>query len=273
MDSLTVILTTLNEERNIERCLDSVRWADEIVVVDSFSTDRTPELARRYTDRFYQHVYAGSSRQVERGISYATSPWVFVIDADEVMSEELAREIRGVLADAPSVAGFEILRKAFAFGRWIRHGGWFPDYQTRLFRTDSYVANHQEVHGGFRLRGESRRLEGVLYHYTYDTIFSYIAKMNDYTSLEVSNRLGRKPGARARWYNLLLNPLSRFLRSYVSLRGYRDGFHGFVLALLDAAYSMMFYAKLWEFRMRQAEGKGFRPPITNDELNLAKRSR
>jgi glycosyltransferase involved in cell wall biosynthesis len=273
MDSLTVILTTLNEERNIERCLESVRWADEIVVVDSFSTDRTPELARKYTERFYQHPYAGSSKQVERGIGYARSTWVFIIDGDEVMSDELAREIRGVLAEARGVAGFEILRKAYAFGKWIRYGGWYPDYQTRLFRKDSYTANHQEVHGGFRIRGERGRLEGVLHHYTYDTIFSYIAKMNDYTSLEVSNRLARNPGATVRWYNLILNPLSHFLRSFVSLRGYRDGFHGFVLALLDAIYSLILYAKLWEFRMRQAEGTGFRPPITNEDLNEAKRSR
>jgi len=273
MDTLTVILTTLNEERNIERCLDSVRWADEIVVVDSFSTDRTPELARRYTHRFYQHPYAGSSRQVERGISYARSTWVFIIDADEVMSEELALEIRGVLTDSREMAGFEILRKAYAFGKWIQHGGWFPDLQTRFFRRDSYTANHQEVHGGFRVQGKCGRLEGVLHHYTYDTIFSYIAKMNDYTSLEIANRLARDAGATSRWYNLLLNPLSHFLRMFISLKGYRDGFHGFVLAVLDAVYSLLLYAKLWEFRMRQAEGEGFLPPITNEDLNQAKRSR
>jgi hypothetical protein len=97
--------------------------------------------------------------------------------------------------------------------------------------------------------------------------------MNDYTSLEVSNRLARDPEAMARRYNLLLSPLSHFLRTFVSLKGYRDGFHGFVLALLDAVYSLVLYAKLWEFRMRQAEGEGKLPPITNEALNEAKRSR
>ena len=271
MEKVSVVLVTLNEAKNIERCLDSVRWADEIVVVDSFSTDRTVEIARRYTDRVYQHEYPGTSRQVEQGIGYATGDWIFVIDADEEVSADLAGEVREVLRDGRGYAGFEFIRKPEAFGRWIEHGGWFPDYQFRFFRKDSYYCEHQEIHGGFNTRGKKGRLNGYLYHHTYGTIYSYVEKMNEYTSLHVSNRLKNNPREEAKWHDLVLSPLSHFLRMFFSRKGYRDGFHGFVLAILDANYAMLMYAKLWEYRMREKEGKGMLPPITNLELNALKR--
>jgi len=271
MERVSVVLVTLNEAKNIERCLESVRWADEIVVVDSFSTDRTVELARRYTAHVYQHEYPGTSKQVERGIGYATGEWIFVIDADEEISPELACEVREVLMDSRGYAGFEFIRKPEAFGKWIEHGGWFPDYQFRFFRKDSYYSEHQEIHGGFNTRGKRGRLKGYLYHHTYATIYAYVEKMNEYTSLHVSNRLKDNPREKAKWHDLLLSPLSHFLRMFISRRGYRDGFHGFVLAMLDATYAMLMYAKLWEYRMREKEGKGMLPPITNLELNALKR--
>jgi glycosyltransferase involved in cell wall biosynthesis len=271
MEKVSVVLVTLNEEKNIERCLDSVRWADEIVVVDSFSTDGTVGRAKRYTDRVYQHEYPGTSKQVERGIGYATSDWIFVIDADEEVSADLAGEVREVLADDRGYAGFEFIRKPEAFGKWIEHGGWFPDYQFRFFRKDSYYCEHQEIHGGFNTRGKKGRLKGYLYHHTYGTIYAYVEKMNEYTSLHVSNRLKNNRNEEAKWHDLVLSPLSHFLRMFFSRKGYKDGFHGFVLAMLDANYAMLMYAKLWEYRMREKEGKGILPPITNHELNALKR--
>jgi glycosyltransferase involved in cell wall biosynthesis len=270
MERLSVILVTLNEERNIDRCLGSVRWADEIIVVDSFSTDRTVELARAYTDKVYQHEYPGTSKQVERGIGYATGDWMFLIDADEEMSPELAADVQRVLREGTDMAGFSFVRKLRAFGRWIEHGGWFPDYQFRFFRKDSYYPEHQEIHGGFNTKGKKGQLNGYLYHHTYETIHMYVEKMNEYTSLHVSNKLKDNPDVGVRWYNLLLSPLSHFLRKFFSNKGYKDGFHGFVLALLDATYAMLMYAKLWEYRMRQKEGRGELPPITNAELNRLK---
>jgi glycosyltransferase involved in cell wall biosynthesis len=275
MGTVSVVLVTLNEERNIDRCLGSVRWADEIVVVDSFSSDRTVERARTYTEKVYRHEYPGYSRQIERGIGYATGKWILLLDADEKVSAELAREIQDVVragrADQ-SLAGCEILRRPQAFGKWIEHGGWFPDYQFRFFRKDSFVPEHQEVHGGFTTKGKRGRLQGIIEHYTYETIFSYVSKMNDYTSLQVSNKLSAKPDVSVHWYTLVLSPLSHFLRMFVSRKGYRDGFHGFILALLDATYTLLLYAKIWEYRMRQAEGKGHLPPITNSALNNMKHS-
>ena len=198
-DPFSVVLTTLNEERNIDRCLASVAWADDIVVVDSFSRDATVERARRYTQRVYQHEYPGSSRQVERGIGYATGEWVFVIDADEEVTPELAAEIRRILEAAAGVGaavGYDVPRKVNAFGKWLVAGGWYPDYQFRFFRKDSYRAEHQEVHGGFVPTGLRGRLSSFLLHYTYETIHDYMAKINDYTSLHVANILKERPRRR-----------------------------------------------------------------------------
>jgi glycosyltransferase involved in cell wall biosynthesis len=269
MATLSVVTITLNEERNIARCLRSVAWADETVVVDSFSRDRTLELARGLGARVYQHEYPGSTRQMERGIDYATGDWILFLDADEEVSPELAGEIRRILNEGTECRGFEILRKPWAFGRWLEHGGWFPDWQFRLVRKDSYTVNHAEVHGGYSVRGSRGRLSGIVYHYTYETIFAYVARMNEYTSLEVANRLATRPDARARWYNMILSPVSHFLRMFLSRKGYRDGMHGFVLALLDAVYAMLLYAKLWEYGRARQEGRAT-PPITNRELNLLK---
>jgi glycosyltransferase involved in cell wall biosynthesis len=273
MERLSVVLVTYNEEQNVDRCLGSMRWADELVVVDSFSTDRTIERARAHTDKIYQHEYPGTSKQVERGIGYATGEWIFVIDADEEISPELAAEVQEILRNGTDKAGFEFIRKPRAFGRWIEHGGWFPDFQFRFFRKDSYYPEHQEIHGGFNTRGAKGRLQGYLYHHTYETIYAYVEKMNEYTSLHVSNKLKDNPEITVRWRNLVLNPLSHFLRMFISRKGYKDGFHGFVLALLDANYAMLMYAKLWEYRMRVREGRGELPPTTNAELNLLKRKK
>jgi glycosyltransferase involved in cell wall biosynthesis len=280
MAGLSVVLITLNEERNIDRCLSSCRWADEIIVVDSFSTDATVELARTYTDKVFQREYPGSSAQVEWGVQQATNEWVFYIDADEEVSPELAAEVVAIAhgrtgnpAKVDPPAGYEILRKSQAFGKWILHGGWYPDYTFRLFRKDSYTVNHQEVHGGFNTTGVRGRIEAPLIHYTYDHVFSYVAKMNDYTSLQVSNKLRDNPGCKVRWYNLVVNPALHFVRMFFVKKGWRDGWHGFMLAMLDAVYTLLLYMKMKEYDLRKSEGSAALPPITNTQLNKVKRSR
>jgi (heptosyl)LPS beta-1,4-glucosyltransferase len=270
MERLSAVLITLNEEQRIDRCLGSVKWADEIIVVDSFSWDRTVERARRYTDKVFQCEYLGSTRQMVRGIEHASGDWILLVDGDEEVSQELSAEIRRVLLAPGDEVGYEILRKPQAFGKWIEYGGWYPDWQFRFFRKNGYIVNHEEVHGGFGPRGPHGRLKGPVYHYTYETIHDYLARMNEYTSLQVSNRLKANPEARASWYNLILSPLSHFLRMFLARKGYKDGFHGCVLAFLDSLYAMASYAKVWEYRMRQAEN-GPLPPITNAELNAIKR--
>jgi glycosyltransferase involved in cell wall biosynthesis len=266
MARLSVVLTTLNEERNIDRCLGSVSWADEIIVVDSFSTDGTIEKARAHTGIILQHVYDGDIRQRERGFALATGEWLFYIDADEEVTPDLRDEILRTVGDPGALDGYRVPRRVMVFGEWIYHGGWYPDLTFRLFRKGAYRAELAEVHGGFTVDGEKGTLRGELLHYTYATMEQYLSKMNDYTSLQVSSKLAGNPRRRVGWGKILLSPVSHFLRTYLSRKGYKDGVRGFFLAVLGAVYTFALYAKLWEYRMREREGKGILPPITNLEL-------
>ncbi len=275
MGKVSVVLVCQNEERQIDRCLGSVAWADEIVVVDSFSSDRTVELARRHTDKVHQHEYPGYSRQVERGVGYCQGDWIFVIDADEEVSPELARRLRAI-ADGPAPkdgepVGYTVLRRVEAFGKWIDHGGWYPEYKIRFVRRDALDFAHQEVHGDLTVTGRVARLEEQLYHYTYETIYSYLQRLNNYTSLQVANKLTADPNARAPWTKIVFSPLSHFWRMFVVKGGWKDGYHGLALAALDAMVAGALYLKLWEYRMREREGAGKLPPVWNDEVNEAQR--
>jgi glycosyltransferase involved in cell wall biosynthesis len=271
MEKLSVVVITFNEEKRIERCLRSVRWADEIILVDSFSTDRTVELGKKYADAVLQHEFDGDIPQRERGFSIASGTWLLYVDADEEATPELEAGIRAVLASGDAADGYEIPRTVFMFGRRIAHGGWQPDYTFRLFRRDRYRAEPAEVHGGFTVDGPRGRLSGGLNHYTYESISQYVAKMNDYTSLQVSNKLKDRPLRPVGPGRLILSPCSHFLRKYISNGGYRDGFYGFLLAVLGALYTLALYAKLWEYQRRAREGTGLLPPITNVELQRLKR--
>ncbi len=271
MASLAVILITYNEEKNIERCLQSVSWADEVFVIDSFSTDKTIELAKRYTSNILQHKYDGDIKQRERGFALCKSDWLFYIDADEEVSAELKTTILRTIQNQHSKDGYYVQRRNEIFGKWIFHGGWFPDETFRLFRKDKYVAEFEEVHGGFTVRGTKGTLDGFLNHYPYESIEQYLAKMNDYTSLQVSNKLKETSVLTIPWTKILFSPISHFLRKFISNKGYKDGMHGFVLAMLGAIYTFALYAKCREYALRAEEGKGLLPPITNLELLKYKR--
>jgi len=266
MAKLSVIVITQNEERNIERCLRSVQWADELIVVDSFSTDRTVEIAKRFTDKIIQHQYDGEVKQREHGFAVATGDWLFWIDADEEVSDELHRQVVQAISSPDAKDGYYIARKASVFGKWIEHGGWFPDWQFRFVRKGKQVSEYQEIHGGFTTHGTKGYLDGYLYHYTYASIAEYLRKMNDQTSLHVSNKLKENPSINVGWHKIVLSPLSYFLRMFIVKKGYKDGMHGFLLAVYSALYTLLVYAKTWEYQWRVKEGKGLLPPITNLEV-------
>jgi glycosyltransferase involved in cell wall biosynthesis len=235
-----------NEAQHIERSLNSARWADEIVVIDAFSSDETLAICRRYTDRILQYSWEGFAKQRERSLAHATHAWIFSLDADEVVSEELQQEIRRVVQEAEAKAGYWTPRKIHYLGRWIEHSGWFPDYQLRLFRKDKVFIEPKAVHEGFSVHGETGRLAGLLYHYSYDSIFEHLEKINRYTTLEVPHKLARLQGKPVRWYQLVFNSWARFFKMFVLKKGYKDGFPGFILALMSAFYVQLLYAKAWE---------------------------
>jgi len=244
MERISVILITLNEEKNLEACLDGVRWADEIIVVDCGSRDRTRELALEYTNQFYYRAWEGFSRQKAHALGLASNEWVLSLDADERVTEELAEEVRMVAGNA-AFDGYVLKRDNYFLGKFMTGGGWQYDYQLRLFRRSRARVTDRLVHESFEIDGTVGRLSSPLQHFAYASISSAFGKINEYTSLEaIEYAASRKSSGGA----VVLHSLSAFLRYYVSRRGYRDGVHGLVLSLLNAASTMLLYMKLWEIQ-------------------------
>jgi len=237
------VIVTHNEERNIEDALRSAADFDEIIVVDSFSTDRTVEICKRYTDKVYQNEWLGYATQKQRAVDYAVSPWVFILDADERITAELREEIAETI-ERTDQDGFSVPRKNFFLGRWIRHSGWWPDKTLRLFRKDKGSLEDREVHEKVVVHGSVKNLKGCLEHYTYRTISDCIRKMEIYSTLAA--REIRKKAGRPGLASLLFNPGVTFIKMYILRLGFLDGMHGMLLAVLYGYYTFLKYAKAWE---------------------------
>ena len=255
---LTACVITGNEEENIRRCLESVTFCDEIVVVDSFSTDRTLEIARMFTDRVFQHRWVGYIGQKAIARNLARGEWILFVDADEVVSVPLREEILATLRRGvpDGVDGFDFPRQVWYLHRWIRHGDWYPDAKLRLFRKARGHCCGTEPHERIDVEGEVRHLRRPLYHYTYDDIADQLNTVNRFSSISASNdRLRRKSSFFLLW-GMLLHPPFRFVRCYFLKRGFLDGMAGLVIARTIAFGTFIKYAKLWEARAaRRHEGK------------------
>jgi glycosyltransferase involved in cell wall biosynthesis len=248
--TVSAIVVCFNQEQNIGNCLESVRWCDEIVVVDSFSTDGTPEICRRYTDRFIQRAWAGYRDQKAYAHSQATKDWVLLVDSDERVTAELQKEIVDALArDNGRYAGYAVPRLVNYLARWWWRGGWYPDYDVRLFRRERATWGGSDPHEKIIVDGPVRRLRHPLQHYSYKNIEDHIERINRFTS--ISSRELKKEGGRWRLRDALLRPAVRFFRSYVIKRGFMEGFAGFYVALTAAVYVFLKYAKLWEIELEE----------------------
>ncbi len=268
--NLSVVIITYNEERNLPRCLKSVEWADEIFVVDSYSEDNTVDAARSFGARVIQNIFTGYIHQKEFAVKQAKYDWVFIVDADEEVSKELAEEIQNILrSDNPTIMGYDIPRHVYFLHRWINHSGWYPDYQFRLFRRDTAHAELHEPHGSFVPHGDRGILLGEIYHYTYPTLFDFINTINTFTSLHVKAKFSEKKIEEVRWSHLILHPISYFLRMFIVHKGYKDGFPGLILALFSAFYTLALYAKMWEYQSCLRKGIQS-PPITIQDLRKKK---
>jgi len=241
MAGLSCILIVRNEAARIERCLRSISFADEIVVLDTGSTDATPELARRHTHRVYSSAWKGYGGTKQEALGMTTGEWILWIDADEVVPADLAGEIRGIVDGETEYSGFHLARKAYFLRRWIRHGGWYPGHVIRLFRRDCGRFSPDRVHEGVKLSGKAGFLKHPLEHHTDDTIRHYFEKFNRYTSLAAEDLAGR--GKRPAVYHVLLRPVFMFLRMYVIRLGFLDGMEGFLLALFSGQSVFAKYAK------------------------------
>ena len=244
MTPVSVLVITRNEEDNIAACLESVAWADEIILVDAESKDRTVELARRFTSKIFLEAWKGFAEAKAFGVTKARNEWILWLDADERVTPELGKEIQEVLLTDPPVAAYRVARRAYFLGRWIRHSGWYPGKVTRLFRKDRASFSNDAVHEGLDIHGETTDLRNDLLHFTDPTLFHYLSKFNRYTSLACGDLV--RSGKRFRFSDLLVRPGWQFLKMYIVKRGFLDGFPGLVLALLSSSYVFTKYAKLWE---------------------------
>jgi glycosyltransferase involved in cell wall biosynthesis len=244
--SLSVIIITHNEEKNISACLKSVKWADEIVVVDSFSTDDTKKLAEQFGTKIFQIKWQGYGKQKNYALSKTSMDWILSLDADERVTPELAEEIQKIMQKVqnPQVDGYQICRKAYFLGKWIRHSGWYPDYCLRLFRSGKGVFAEKQVHEYVELNGRIGRLKGTILHYTDDNLNHYLSKCCQYTTLAADEL--RAKNKKISLGDLIVRPLFIFLKMYVLKKGFLDGMHGFILAVLSSFYVFIKYAKLWE---------------------------
>ncbi len=245
MQSLSVVVITYNEEGNITPCLDSAKWADEMIVVDSGSTDATVERASRFTGHVIQTQWKGYGAARNEALDRATGDWVFWLDADERITPELAAEIRDLLArDGGMTAGYEVARRAYFLGRWIRHAGWYPSRVTRLFRRGRGRFSESRVHEKLMLEGPVGVLRHDLIHYTDPDLRHYFEKFNRYTTLAAEDLAAS--GRRTSLFDLLVRPPYMFLKMYFLKLGLLDGIQGLILSVLSAGYVFTKYAKLWE---------------------------
>jgi glycosyltransferase involved in cell wall biosynthesis len=245
---LSVTIITRDEAANLAAALDSVAWADEIVVVDSESTDATVAIARRYTSRVLVRSWPGYVEQKNRAAAEASHDWILSLDADERVSPELAGEIRGLLQRDPDAAGYRVPRVTRHLGRWIRTTDWYPDYQLRLYdrRRARWTGRH--VHESVSADGPVADLRHELHHHAYRDVSHHLQTMDRYTTLAA--RQMYEAGRRASWTDLAVHPPAAFLRNYVLKRGVRDGVPGLIVSLMNATYVAVKFAKLWELAAR-----------------------
>jgi glycosyltransferase involved in cell wall biosynthesis len=250
---LTVTVITQNEASNIAAALDSVSWADEIIVVDSHSTDDTVAIARRYATRVEVRDWPGYSAQKNYAADIASNDWILSLDADERVTPALAAEITALLERAPRASGYRIPRVSYYLGRWIRTTDWYPDQQLRLYDRRQGRWNGRRVHESVALPGLCGRMQHELQHFPYRDISHHLATIDRYTTLaaEQWHAEGRRVGPLA----LAVHAAAAFLRNYVLRRGFRDGVPGLLISILNSYYVFLKHAKLWELQQSLVDSR------------------
>ncbi len=245
---LSVCIITYNEEANLPRCLASVDFADEIVVVDSGSTDRTVALAIEAGSRVIEQPFLGYAAQKNLAVQAASHQWVLCLDADEWLRPGAEAAIRKALAERHSdVAGYALNRHTYYLGDWVNHSGWWPEYRLRLYDRERGEWRDDGLHEDVELRGAAARLDAEVGHLSYRDITHHIGKVNAYTSLRAQHwqaSAHRTVG----WLELIGRPLGRFCRMFLLKGGWREGHRGLIIASIGAFYVFAKYAKLWELQ-------------------------
>ncbi len=243
MIPVSVAIITKNEEKDITDALESVKELDDIVIIDSFSSDRTADICRIYTDRVFQREWQGYAKQKQMAVDLAKNEWVLILDADERVTPELMEEIKNSVS-GNSFRGYYIPRKSFFLGKWVRHSGWWPDYVLRLFRKDSGRLDDRHVHEKVVLNGKAGRLKNPLIHMAYRSIGEFIHKADRYSTLAAIEL--KKENRHVNPGSFIFRPVITFLKIFLIRQGFRDGVNGLILSLLYSYYTFLKYVKAWE---------------------------
>lgn len=242
---VSACIITLNEEDNIRRCLESVQWADERLVVDSGSEDRTVEIADEMGARVLHQDWLGYREQKQYATDQAENDWIFSIDADEAISDRLSEDLRETFRDDPDPeTSFRVNRKCYFLGRWIEHGSWYPDWIIRLFNRNSTSWTGGDLHESVRPTEVVERLEGNLYHYPYENIAENVQYGNYYSGIQAEELSGKNKSSGL--FTAMSHSGFKFLKDYILKRGFLDGMPGFIIASIGSFNVFLKYAKLWE---------------------------
>jgi len=253
MNKLSVVVLTKNEEQRIAKCLDSVKWADEIIVADDESSDRTIEIVKRYTDKILIKKMDIEGKHRNWAYSQAKNIWVLSLDADEIVTPELKEEIQKALVSDPVENGFTIPRRNYIGDYWVKYGGWYPSPQLKLFRKDKFLYEEVSVHPRAFMDDPCGHLKGDIIHYSYRSLEDFLSKLNNQTTREAEKWFNHnKPMRLGRF---IWRSIDRFFRSYLGKKGHKDGFMGFVVAYYASLYQFISYLKYRELVLRRREGK------------------
>lgn len=244
---ISSVIIAKNEEFNIQRCIGSqLKCIDEIIVlVDESSSDKTLEISSNYEKVKAEKIkWMGYSKTKQYGVDKASNDWILWIDADEAITEKLAKELIEFKETSPDKSAYKVSRRAYFLGKWIKHSGWYPGNVTRLFNRNKAHFSSSEVHEHLVVEGETGKLNNDLEHYTDPNIHHYFEKFNRYTTL-AAEELNHK-NRRARFSDILIRPIFFFIKMYIFRRGFLDGIQGFILAVFSSTYVFTKYCKLWE---------------------------
>ncbi|HVZ67426.1 MAG TPA: glycosyltransferase family 2 protein [Patescibacteria group bacterium] len=257
--TLSVVITAYNEELNIKACLESLGdLADEIIVVDNSSVDKTEEIAKKYTKKVYKQKNDPSKIDIQKnyGFSKATGDWILSLDADERLTPDLSKEIKSVISGDSSLVGYWIPRKNIIFKKWIQSEMWWPDYQLRLFKKDFGKYDKNSVHKVITVSGETGKLTNPFVHENYISVDQYLLKLINYTTIEADMLIDQ--GYTFNWLDSVRFPTNDFLKTFFLQKGYQDGLHGLVLSILQAFYMEVVFVKVWQKnKFIEVKGPGF----------------
>ena len=240
MNKISVVIITGNEEKNISDCLKSVQWADEVIIVDSESTDKTVEIAKQYTDKVFIQKWPGFAKQKKFAVSLAKNDWVLNIDTDERITAELAEEL---LNCDLACNGYFIGRKNHFLGKEIKSCKWDQDYPMRFFNKTKTYMYQRLVHEGFISEKPNKKLRNKMVHYTYNSIEEALKKINNYSGLQAAET---KKNRKISGIEILLHSITGFLKFFISYKGYKDGIHGLMVSFFNSITTTLTYMKIWE---------------------------